>query len=228
MNDPIKNLLDKILIIQQDNYSVCDIVFKKAKRWEYNGNKILTEEKYNGSILKSYLEINGLYSEVNLKKLLDITQEYNKNNNFPIPSDNELVLHLRLGDFVEYTGILTKPYIKLIRQYINNKNINKITIVTAFSYGTWTKETLHLKPNDISLFKCTQETQKINIRKMKKLIKRIKNNFSNIEVDIMSNLDIDKDFCYCVNSKHFIKDVGGFSDLMMKLNKLRKLELKKI
>ena len=44
----------------------------------------------------------------------------------------------------------------------------------------------------------------------------------------MSNLDIDKDFCYCVNSKHFIKDVGGFSDLMMKLNKLRKLELKKI
>jgi hypothetical protein len=222
MNKLINNLVNKILIIQQNDYRLGDIIFKKGQRWLYSGNQILTNEKYNGSILKSYLEQNGLRNEINLNKFLDITEEYNKTKNLSTPNDNELVLHLRLGDYVEFIGILNKPYIRLIREYIkNNNNINKLTIVTAFSYGTWTKESLHLKRKGTPMWICTQEIQNINIQKMKVLIKKIYNNFPNLIVDIVSNSDIDKDICYCVNSKYFINDNGGFSLLMKKLNNLK-------
>jgi hypothetical protein len=221
MNNPINKLVNKILIIQQNDYRIGDIIFKKGMRWMYSGNQILTNQKYNGSILKSYLEQNGLRNDINLNRFLEITEQYNKTNNLFTPNDNELVLHLRLGDYVEFIGILNKPYIRLIREYINNNNINKLTIVTAFSYGTWTKESLHLKPKDSPMWICTQEIQNINIQKIKVLIQKIYNNFPNLIVDIISNSDIDKDICYCVNSKHFINDNGGFSLLMKKLNNLK-------
>jgi hypothetical protein len=226
MSDKINKLVSKILIVQQNDYRVSDIIFKKGLRWEYSANGVLTNQKYNGSILKSYLEINGLYSDVNLKTLLDITQEYTKKKNFPIPGDNEIVLHLRLGDFVDFIGILIKPYIKLIREYKHNKpNIDKITIITAYSYGTWSEKSLHLKTKQMPMWECTDRTQNINKEKITNLIEGIHKNFPRLKINIISSLNIDKDFCYCVNSKHFINDNGGFSDLMMKLNNLRKNEL---
>ena len=105
------------------------------------------------------------------------------------------------------------------------KILNKITITTAFSYGTWTGENLHLKPKDTPMWKCTKKTQMVNIKKMRSLIKKIYKNFPNIILEIISNSVIDKDICYCVNSKHFINDVGGFSNLMMKLHNLNNQEV---
>jgi len=73
--------------------------------------------------------------------LLNIIINKNKQKNLPVPDNNEIVMHLRMGDFVDYASILTKNYISLIKnKLIENTNINKITIVTAYAYGTWTEE----------------------------------------------------------------------------------------
>ena len=38
--------------------------------------------------------------------------------------------------------------------------------------------------------------------------------FPQMQIEIYSNQDIDRDICYCVLSKHFICDNGGFSRLL--------------
>ncbi len=59
--------------------------------------------------------------------------------------------------------------------------------------------------------------QEKNEKGLFKLLSNIQDQF-NLPITIYSNKIIDVDLCYCVFSKHFIKDKGGFSDLMEKLN----------
>lgn len=96
--------------------------------------------------------------------------------NLPIPQNNEIVIHLRLGDWVFHKDFLSKNYIQLINDILkNNNNINKITFVTCFSYGEWSKESLHLfpvnfktpgEPVNCPLWAYTEEKQNKNIEKL--------------------------------------------------------------
>ena len=67
------------------------------------------------------------------------------------------------------------------------------------------------------------KSKKMNEEAFFELLLNLKNEF-NLPINIYSNINVDIDLCYCIYSKNFIKDEGGFSDLMEKLNKLNKLK----
>uniref|UniRef100_A0A6C0HFQ8 Uncharacterized protein n=1 Tax=viral metagenome TaxID=1070528 RepID=A0A6C0HFQ8_9ZZZZ len=224
----MEELLQKIHIVKQNDYRVADVVLRRGPRWTYSSRKIIEKDIYNGSILKQYLRRNGLFRPLNLNMLLNIIINKNKQKNLPVPDNNEIVMHLRMGDFVDFASILTKNYISLIKnKLIENTNINKITIVTAYAYGSWSEEEkiIYKSLDKKKFYDCTKETQRKNIKGIKSLLKSIVSTFPNLTLDIYSNLDIDKDICYCVLSNHFINDIGGFSNLMKRLNNLRKRRL---
>lgn len=215
-------LIKDIKILKHNSdYRVSDIIYKSGERWEHSGNMVLKNEKYKETILQEYLKINGLYNNPNLDILLKIIEKYNSHNNLPIPQNNEIVIHLRMGDVVVHNWFLSKNYIELINNILmKNNNINKVTLVTCFAYQEWSKESLHLR-KFAPLWDYTEEKQNKNIKKTNILLNNIKHSFPNIEIKIYSNCDIDKDICYCVLSKNFIHDNGGFSNLLFELNNLK-------
>jgi hypothetical protein len=215
-------LINNIKILKHNSdYRISDIIYKLGERWEHSGNIVLKNEKYKETILQEYLKINGLYTNPNLDILLKIIEKYNSHNNLPIPQNNEIVIHLRMGDVVVHNWFLSKNYIELINNIlIKNNNINKVTFVTCFAYQEWSKESLHLRKN-APLWEYTEEKQNKNIEKINVLFNDILHSFPNIEIKIYSNCDIDKDICYCVLSKNFIHDNGGFTNLLFKLNNLK-------
>lgn len=237
IEEKVQDLIHNIKILKNNSdYRVSDIIYKRGvpERWKHSGNMVLTNEKYKETILHEYLKINGLYANKNLNLLLTIIEKYNSNYNLPIPQNNEIVIHLRLGDWVFHSNFLSKNYIQLIDNILkNNNNINKITFVTCFSYGVWSKESEHLipinfkhdhnkqEPTNCTLWEYTEEKQNKNIEKIKILFHDLIQIFPKMEINIYSNLDIDKDMCYCVLSKHLICDVGGFSNLLYILNNLK-------
>ena len=219
------NLINNIKTLKHNSdYRVTDVIYKKPERWEHSGNTVLKNEKYNETILQEYLKMNGLYNKPNLEVLLKLIKKYNSDNNLPIPQNNEIVIHLRMGDVVVHDWFLSKNYIKLINNILNkNNNINKLTFVTCFAYQEWSKESLHLRKN-APLWEYTEEKQNKNIEKINILFNDILHFFPNMEINIYSNCDIDKDMCYCVLSKNFIHDNGGFSNLLLELNNLNSVD----
>jgi len=208
------------IIKHNSDYRIADVVNKCGERWEHSGNMILNNEKYASTILRSYLNQIGLYQKPDLNVLLNVIKQFNLENNLPVPDINELVIHLRLGDVVVHHWFLSKNYIALIHEkLIKNKNIKKITFVTCFAYQEWSKESLHLRIN-APLWDFTEEKQNKNVEKVTLLFDNILKTFPSIEIKIYSNFEIDKDLCYCVLSKNYIHDNGGFSDLCLKLNNL--------
>jgi hypothetical protein len=218
----IMNLIDNIKTLKHNSdYRVSDIVYKLGERWQHSGDMVLKNEKYKDTILHKYLKINGLNNKPNLNVLLKIIETYNSHNNLPIPQNNEIVIHLRMGDVVVHDWFLSKNYIELINNILKkNNNINKLTFVTCFAYQEWSKESLHLRKH-APLWEYTQEKQNKNIEKIDILFNNILRFFPNMEINIYSNDDIDKDMCYCVLSKNFIHDNGGFSNLLLKLHNLK-------
>lgn len=217
----IRNLVSTIKTIKQNsNYRVSDIINKKGQRWEHSGNMILNNKNYNETILQKYLKINGLNNNPNFDVLFKIIEEHGQSKKFAIPEDNELVIHLRMGDVVSSNKFVKKKYIKLINDMlVNNSNLNKITIVTCFSYSAWSKSSLYLRTNE-PLWEYTEEKQKKNIKRITQLLNDIKKNFPTMDLNIYSNRNIDKDMCYCVLAKHFIPDQRGFSNLCFQLHNL--------
>jgi hypothetical protein len=120
---------------------------------------------------------------------------------------------LRLGDWIDRPETyLKKNYIESINKYVNTyKNINKITFVTCFSYGNFFESGYWIY---------TEEKHKQNIIMVGDLFNIIINVYNNYDINVVSNPDIDKDLVYCVYSKYFIEDVGGFSELIQQLRNI--------
>ncbi len=215
----IDYLISQVKILKENSdYRCYDIVYHRGERWEHSKNQVLNNSKYENTIFKSFLKQNkGNDSDLNF--LLNCIEEYSSKNNLPIPNNDELVIHLRMGDVVVHQWFLNQDYINLINKIKKNNSINKITIVTSFAYQVWSKESLHLR-NKAPLWNYTLEKQKKNEKCFFELLFKLQEQV-NLPINIYSNRNIDQDLCYCVFSKHFIKDNGGFSTLLERLQKLK-------
>jgi len=214
-------LINKIVLLDEKgssggkrHYRLNDVITHGGHYWEESTKFILNCHHYKDSILQNYIkrcpDNNLKYVNKNHIELLsEIIKNKIKDNSFVIPDKNELVIHLRLGDHVEITdSFLQNNYVKIIKDAcINNNNINKITFCTAFHYG-----------NNITqgIWLYTDEKHKQNIYGLKKLFTEILENI-NIPIDIKSSKHPDEDFVYMIMAEHFIKDVGGFSNLVQKI-----------
>lgn len=213
-------MVNKICLAKcNSDYRVGDIVLHKGwrpdfKQWKESQQNVLNKEEFNDSILKEYIiktnynkriptprsKIGEIFHEIINNKIIE--------KNYLIPHKNELVIHLRTGDFVKYKKFLNQPYIQLIKDSVNNDKITHVTFVTCFHYGNNT-----IRPG-VVWNKYDDNKHQMNIDKLTHLFKTIILEFPLLNFDVMSSTDVDKDIVYMCKAKHFIKDNGGFSSVI--------------
>ena len=220
VSENVSNLINKIVLLKEYNskdtkrhYRFSDVVNHGGYYWKESTEFILNQNHLKNTILRNYIERcpdNNL-KQVNpdkLKLLYNVIQKKIKNESYNFPTNDELVIHMRIGDVIEFDWCLQKNYIKIIQDYIDIHNIKKVTFCTAFHYGNNVTQQIYL---------FTDEKHNRNINKLNEIFTKILNNFKHLLIDVKSSKDIDEDFIYMVMSKHFVKDNGGFSDLIQKL-----------
>lgn len=224
-----EKLIDKIvLLVEEDSdggkrhYRFGDVVYHCGAYWEESTDFILNNNRFVGSILREYIENTPHNNKKKLKnlhyiKLLsEIVQNKVKQNLFKVPDKNELVIHLRLGDYVEKGTFLKKDYVKLIKHELSkNDAINKITICTAFHYGNNITQNAWIY---------TDDKHQQNISRLKTLLVKLLTSIR-LPFHIKSSANPDDDFVYMVEAKNFIKDVGRFSGLIQEIRDYRNSEL---
>ena len=190
-------------------YRFSDLFSRKGMRWESDRKTILQNVEFEDTILRKYLEQKKHEEDyVTLKK---IVADHTKLNNYKIPTEKELVIHLRLGD------TFTKEFFEFWKENIIKKSnsifkkdsiiysdqIDKVTIVTALHFGA----------NElIQSFFYTDESYAKNIDFLKSFEQKV--NDCGFELNLISNENVDVDLGYMAKSNHFVKSVGGFANLV--------------
>ena len=188
-------------------YRLADIFlyWNNLKYQNYNFEYINNvKHKYKNSIGDLYLKKNQS-RKPNYELMKKIVNE--KSKNFKnLPKNNEVILHLRIGDsikdlkngkFIYHKNYATRiEYIDKIIPLIKNKKI----ILIYGSHNSKSKNKINLN--------------EIYIKKIKEKLKKNKISFYE---KFTGNPD--DDFIYMCNSKTFIKSGGGFSKLIAKLVK---------
>jgi hypothetical protein len=224
--DIINSLIEKFVMLKTNSdYRVYDLVTRYGARWRESKHEIKTNPIYSDTILFKYFKRRGKRGSLYIDLLLNTIIEHRDEKKYKIPNEDELVFHLRLGDHAYHNNFLSKDYVGLIKNIVKDNNIRKITFVGAFAYQVWSEDTMNIKPKDCPTWEYTDEIQQRNINGLKRVFGDILDNFD-LPIEIYSNLDIDKDICYCVSAKHFICDVGNLGGLMKKLGSLNQENIK--
>lgn len=203
-------LTNKIKLLKHNkHYRLGDVILHKGDYWRESNKYILENKEYEDSILRNYIEacpgnnLNNVNPEY-AKILLNIVNKKIKDKKYILPKNNELVIHLRLGDVLVHSWFLEKNYKQIINSFIKKFNIEKVTFCTAFHYGDYSEKNRWIYDDD---------KHKQNIFKLSEKINNIIK-IPNIYIDFISSENPDDDFIYMVKSKHFVKDHGGFSKLI--------------
>ena len=214
------HLINKIVLLKEYNsidtkrhYRFSDVINHYGYYWKESTEFILNQDHLKNTILRSYIEScpNNNLNQVNpnkLKLLYDIIQTKITNEHYNLPVNDELVIHIRIGDVVELDWYLQKDYIQIIQKNIDMYDIKKVTFCTAFHYGNNVTQGIWIY---------TDEKHNKNINKLNELFTKVLNHFKHLQIDVKSSTNIDDDFIYMVMSKYFVEDNGGFSDLIKKL-----------
>ena len=204
-------------------YRMGDIVFHKGwppnyNEWKFAQQNVVERDEFNGSILKEYIsQVPSEFKTDTKKRLSDeeigekFTNIINKKiieNEYIIPDDDELVIHLRVGDTSHHDWFLKKPYFKLIKLMTNKYKINKISFVACFHFADVITD---MKDH---FFRFNNHVLSRNKHMLNNFFYSIIKNFPDIEMKVISREDVDSDFVYMCKSKHFISDEGGFSKLI--------------
>lgn len=227
----IELLVDKIKTLKSNpDYRFTDVAYGHGYRSSHSGQQVLTNPRYADTILKDYLILRGNGDGVDLDLLYKCTSKYKERFDVSVPSDDEIVIHMRAGDVIE-TGwvkgsITTYPnkLIARINEVVSKNTINKITMVTCFAYQEWSTDSLHLKPSGVSTFEYTEEKQNKNRMVMFDILFKLNTAFDG-KVDVKSSEKSDEDIVYCTHAKFFLEDqrqprTGGFSRFMKRINNI--------
>lgn len=179
---------------------------------------------YPNSIVSEYLRKTNKNNDI--KVLSEVCNTIKNKKNIILPSDNELVIHVRLGDVIENSkysaeehwneylesigpGIWNKKYIKWNEKYIQNKTF----------FENILKKIKNIKQIDKIILVWGDHQNLKSLKKSKYYIKLLKNFFNknNYKVDVFFNRDADEDFIYMSYAKYFVSTGGGFSALICKM-----------
>jgi|TARA_B100000959_G_scaffold206708_1_gene216822 hypothetical protein len=202
----------------QNIYRIGDIFYcPNANNIKRSIENIINKEEYKDTIVYDYLIRKK--KEQDYDTLKDVVYEHIKNKNYVIPNDDELVIHMRLGDSVDASQTSLPPewymdnkiiYEGLRKIEVEKYNIKKVTIITVFYYP-WPKTRKNMK-----------YTKKISYEKYEV----VKNFFEKMNIPVKTfSRTVDEDFCYLVSSKYFLPTVGGFSRLAYELCDGKKFKL---
>jgi len=143
------------------------------------------------------------YAELMLKNntcldfdsLREIIKRHTIKNKYTTSMDDELVVHIRAGDRKRVNSSEVDILLDSIGVVLDDVAIKRVVIVTAFHFG-----------NPIVV---SDDLLAENYGNLNKLITGVEK--MGVDVSVKSSGDIDEDFCYLVNSKHFMPSKGGFS-----------------
>lgn len=224
-----ESLVQSIKTLKENSdYRITDVIYKKGFRWKHSTEMVLSNPKYDNTILREYLLKNSNKS-VNLNTLYNCISNHSTKNNSLVPAQDELVVHLRMGDVVSinnfssrHSGYLNKLK-RIIKNSLNKIVINKLTIVTCFAYQVWSEDSIHLKPANVPTYSYSDKDQDMNIQLMTGIFDSLSE--FDFELGVQSSTDPDDDLIYCTFANHFIQDIrniGGFSKLLSDLNNINR------
>lgn len=224
--DPIRpvnapSLTDIRIFKENKTYRVTDLILRKGVRWEEDRQTILSDKQYAGSILFKYLTKKRY--ENDLGTLQDIIHDHINVHNVEQPREDELVVHLRLGDVMDdydkrtYDNCLAMYKNFAARIPLKKLPVDRATIVTAMHFGANEK-------NGKYFFSERAKTRSYKIAELvaTQLVER------GLDVRFFSHDDVDLDFCYMVGSHYFVKGQSKLSDLVVEClgARARHLELR--
>ncbi len=212
------NFKSQLKVLEENKfYRFGDLIFKDGGgRWESDREVIKNNDDFNDTILCKYLlQVNDLAGP-DFELLKKIIHEHTIEHKCKIPEENELVIHLRLGDIFQkskYEKLRVKRLKKSVDRLFRKDNIlnsnpemiKKITIVTALHYGANEVNGKHFY---------TKHSYNQNLSFLSNFEERI--NARGFELNLISNENTDLDLCYMANSKYFVKGCSNFSHIIAK------------
>lgn len=200
----VSQLLSRIVILRSNpHYRMGDVIYRKGLRYEDSTAQVLRLDQFNGTILKDYIQQVENIDVPDLPLLVNIAQKRISSRNMPLPQDDELVIHVRAGDTVELEWYLKKDYQSEIEKHL--PSIKSCAFVICYAF-----QEFHEK--DWWMFSYDKLTE--NMVRVKALFLKLLKAYPDIEFKVVSNTNIDDDFCYMARSSYFVPDEGGFSALI--------------
>ena len=216
------NLKEKFIINDEKwlNYRLGDILNGYLYKTDINLLK-KTKKKLPNSIGVIYLNRTEYLDKRfnNFPIINDIINEKVKSENIKLPSENDLVIHLRIGDSIINTN----------NNKTNNNNfIFKKLKKNTNSYGTdinklelLVDKIIKTKEIDNIYLVYGSHKKNININSNNLYLEEVKNILTKFKKNIiLKNNTPDDDFIFMSKSKLFIKSGGGFSFIISKVVEL--------
>jgi len=227
----MNNLFNQIKIMKSNkHYRLGDLILCRGLRWQHDREIIFSDEQYNNSFLKDYLQSRTQNEGVDDQALIACAQKHSKNLNL---KDNTLYINIRLGDSVmepfgkindeaaygRAFGLFIFYPEKLMHQIseslTKNPEINNIQFVTALHFGDNEQN---------NTWRFSQEAVDENRRKMEMYFdfmeKKFKLPLSIIPATENKIKHIDNQFLTLCTAKHVILDGAHFGELIREARKL--------
>ena len=172
----------------------------------------------NNSIGKEYKNSTNQINDY--KTLNQIIKERSKNM-INKPGDNDLVIHIRLGDVIENSCYTVNDYWTSVENLNNigpDISPHIIYIKNKYYYKNLELNIKNLNIKNIILVTFFHRSKTFN--KSIEYLENIKNIFKEYNIIERINKDIDEDFIFCSLSKYFIGSGGGFSHVIGNLVEL--------
>jgi hypothetical protein len=210
MLQQVDHLLSKIVTLKSNpHYRMADVFYRRGLRYKDSTEKVIALSEFDGTILKSYLLANTDIESPNIPLLSELVDRAITVRKFHLPRDDELVVHIRAGDVVEHHYFLQNNFIEQIGKF---ENVRDCSLVICFAFQEFMEKGWWL---------FSEEKLQKNISMVTAMFGEMISAYPKIKFDVVSHCEIDRDFVYMLTAPHFIRDVGGFSDLVCDLRAYR-------
>jgi len=227
----MNNLFNQIKIMKSNkHYRLGDLILCRGLRWQHDREIIFSDEQYNNSFLKDYLQSRIQNEGVDDQVLIECVRKHS--NNLQL-KDNTLYINIRLGDSVMEPfgkindkaayGRVNKLFIfhpeKLMYQIsdtlIQNPKVDSIQFVTALHFGDNEQN---------NTWRFSQEAVDENRRKMEVYLDFIEKKFK-LPLSIIPATEnkikhVDNQFLTLCSAKHVILDGAHFGELIREVRNL--------
>ena len=202
------NLQDLKIFKKNSVYRISDVVRGAGNRWEQDRETILTDPLYRDSILCDYLKLKK--QKIDYECLKSVIKIHTLKKKYKVPAPKELVFHLRLGDYLDHPSEVAKTF-RLYENFFKKEafdfRFSRVTVVTALHFG-------HDDTTERVKYLYTEKAKSNSLKLLKNVEQEV--NQLGYSLHLYSNENIDKDFCYLVNSKFLAQGHRGFSSLAAK------------
>jgi glycosyltransferase involved in cell wall biosynthesis len=209
----VDHLISKIITLESNpHYRMGDVIYRKGLKFRDSTEKVLSLPQFDGTILKNYILAAADIETPDIPLLSRLTEQAVVSRKFKLAREDELVVHIRAGDVVEFEWFLQGNLVEQIGKFAN---VFHCSLVICFSFGDFQEKGLWLFD--------AEKLQK-NVSMITTLLEDLIRAYPQIHFDVVSNVDVDQDFVYMVNAPHFIRDRGGFSDLVCEVRAYREAQ----